>query len=437
MIVKCAQCQTKFKIPDEKVTEKGVKVRCTKCQHTFRVKRSGDDAVPVEADVTKPAARAVPSSWGAPEGNTQPRARPPTAIGEVKAELLNAPTHVGPAPARPKGFDPSDPFAPDTPGALAGTDPAADPFALDSGAAPSAKAAPGAAGSWDDPFASEPPGATPTEPKRPSLAPPPSAVNKLFEDELGGLGDASVGTSEPDRGLFDMPEAPPPANEGVPLDEAPPPISISQPLARLTLTQVPIGKPAGRPQDVGMDSGRGLARRVSGVVVNLVVAALVVAGAATLGSAYLNDGKLDLSAITLQRVKGLWSRNELSAVDVSNGLYDTRGGKQIFFVRGEVTNRGHRTSRIRVRAEILDGAQVLQSSEAWVGGTPTPEDLYALGSTQDATALAARLDRGAVDVAPGSRAPFHVTFFEYPPDLAGLRLRVTLQRSDGATAAVR
>ncbi|HEX4620392.1 MAG TPA: hypothetical protein VH208_02395, partial [Myxococcaceae bacterium] len=361
------------------------------------------------ADVTKPAARAVPSSWGAAEGTTQPRARPPTAIGEVKAELLNAPTHVGPAPAKPKGFDPSDPFAPDPPGAQAGTDPSADPFALDSG-----------------------------EPKRPSLAPPPAAVNKLFEDELGSLGDSSAATSEPDRGLFDMPEAPPPASDGVPLDESPPPVTMSQPLARLTLTQAPIGKPAGRPQDVGMESaGLTLARRVSGVAVNLVVAALVVAGAATLGSAYLNDGKLDLSAITLQRVKGLWTRNELSTVDVSNGLYDTRGGRQIFFVRGEVANRGHRTSRVRVRAEILDGAQVLQSSEAWVGETPTPEDLFGLGSTQDAAALAARLDRGAVDVAPGSRSPFHVTFFEYPPDLAGLRLRVTLQRSDGATAAVR
>ncbi|WP_415829633.1 zinc-ribbon domain-containing protein, partial [Corallococcus exiguus] len=39
MIVQCEQCQTRFKIPDEKVTEKGVKVRCTKCQNTFRVAR--------------------------------------------------------------------------------------------------------------------------------------------------------------------------------------------------------------------------------------------------------------------------------------------------------------------------------------------------------------------------------------------------------------
>ena len=44
MIVKCENCQTRFKIPDEKVTEKGVKVRCTKCQHTFRVHRPPAEA---------------------------------------------------------------------------------------------------------------------------------------------------------------------------------------------------------------------------------------------------------------------------------------------------------------------------------------------------------------------------------------------------------
>ena len=49
MIVKCEQCQTRFKIPDEKVSEKGVKVRCTKCQNTFRVTRPPASAEPAAA----------------------------------------------------------------------------------------------------------------------------------------------------------------------------------------------------------------------------------------------------------------------------------------------------------------------------------------------------------------------------------------------------
>ena len=37
MIIKCEQCQTKFRLDDSKVTDKGVKVRCAKCKHVFTV----------------------------------------------------------------------------------------------------------------------------------------------------------------------------------------------------------------------------------------------------------------------------------------------------------------------------------------------------------------------------------------------------------------
>ncbi|MBN2720767.1 MAG: zinc-ribbon domain-containing protein, partial [Proteobacteria bacterium] len=37
VIVECEKCHTKYRIPDEKVRGKGVKVRCAKCHHTFTV----------------------------------------------------------------------------------------------------------------------------------------------------------------------------------------------------------------------------------------------------------------------------------------------------------------------------------------------------------------------------------------------------------------
>ncbi len=39
MIIKCEQCQTRFKLDDSKVTAKGVKVRCAKCRHIFSVRK--------------------------------------------------------------------------------------------------------------------------------------------------------------------------------------------------------------------------------------------------------------------------------------------------------------------------------------------------------------------------------------------------------------
>lgn len=39
MIIQCEKCKTKFKLDDSRVKDKGVKVRCTKCKHVFRVQK--------------------------------------------------------------------------------------------------------------------------------------------------------------------------------------------------------------------------------------------------------------------------------------------------------------------------------------------------------------------------------------------------------------
>ncbi len=47
MIVQCEHCQTKYRIPNEKVKGKGVKVRCAKCNNTFTVLPASDVPKPV------------------------------------------------------------------------------------------------------------------------------------------------------------------------------------------------------------------------------------------------------------------------------------------------------------------------------------------------------------------------------------------------------
>src|ERR1039457_4566070 len=44
MVVQCDQCNAKFRLDDSKVTENGVKVRCSKCKNIFLVRK----AVPTE-----------------------------------------------------------------------------------------------------------------------------------------------------------------------------------------------------------------------------------------------------------------------------------------------------------------------------------------------------------------------------------------------------
>ena len=49
MIIQCEQCRTKFKLDDEKVSDRGVKVRCAKCRHVFTVRKDVVQAnVPAE-----------------------------------------------------------------------------------------------------------------------------------------------------------------------------------------------------------------------------------------------------------------------------------------------------------------------------------------------------------------------------------------------------
>ncbi len=44
MIIQCEQCRTKFKLDDNKVTERGAKVRCARCRHVFTVRKPGATA---------------------------------------------------------------------------------------------------------------------------------------------------------------------------------------------------------------------------------------------------------------------------------------------------------------------------------------------------------------------------------------------------------
>src|SRR6185295_19174006 len=96
MIVKCENCQTRFKIPDDKVTEKGVKVRCTKCSHTFRVERGADGS----ALIVPAAPSAAPPVAGVPENPFAQFAPPPGG------EMFSKNTRIAPLPSRPESPKP-------------------------------------------------------------------------------------------------------------------------------------------------------------------------------------------------------------------------------------------------------------------------------------------------------------------------------------------
>jgi hypothetical protein len=201
---------------------------------------------------------------------------------------------------------------------------------------------------------------------------------------------------------------------------------------------VTVARPTARPEDVGIPQSRppSRARKVTALVANLVIAAALVVGLGAVGRVYLREGRVDLSVLSPAHLRTLVfpAARPLVAVDVSNALYETRSGRPLFFVRGEAENRTASATRIRVRAALYDGDQRVRSAEALAGTLPTPEDLYAVGNAEAATALSQRLDAAATPVAPGAKVPFLVMFPEYPADLGSFRLEVTLEPVPSAAA---
>jgi len=43
MVIQCEKCKTRFKLDDSRITESGVRVRCSRCSHTFVVRREASE----------------------------------------------------------------------------------------------------------------------------------------------------------------------------------------------------------------------------------------------------------------------------------------------------------------------------------------------------------------------------------------------------------
>jgi hypothetical protein len=311
-------------------------------------------------------------------------------------------------------------------------------------AAPAAAPAPVAASSapmsfgWDDPFSepSPPPRAAPPPAPAPeplAIAPRAPAPNAVILDEaprsfVGKAdhdvfdmrpgprsSDASLGTSEGSGELLpDIPETPEPAPAlALPTTSGPMPSIISKPPGRIRL---------GLQDSVAP----GTARQVSAVLLNVGLAALLLLVTVGVVSSWATVGRVDGSALSPRRLlQALRPGSGVTPVDVSPGTYETRSGRSLLYVRGRVLNRGAPSARVRVRAEVWDGAQAVKSGETLAGAIATPEELWRAATPADVEALRARLLGAAKPVPDGQGADFLVLLDEAPRDLSGLRLKVT------------
>jgi predicted Zn finger-like uncharacterized protein len=276
------------------------------------------------------------------------------------------------------------------------------------------------------------------------------SATRLDEESfpLGPVG-TDANTAADRAALFDMPERLAPADQppqeasagptsllaDVPdaVPDAPVHPASGLPAVPTTTTIGRVSRPPTGTSVLGLDERRelGAARRLSATVVNIGVAALLVVVLAAVGNVYVNEGHLDWAVLSPKRWAALFvPPSGIVTLDVSNGLYETRGGRPLAYVRGRVENRGQKPGQVRVRAEIWDGSQLLGTSEGLAGVLPTPEDMVEASTGRDVAALRARLQQGAPQVSPGKGTDFVLLFDEPPAEAAGLRLKVTAAAAD-------
>ncbi|WP_225411020.1 zinc-ribbon domain-containing protein [Stigmatella hybrida] len=401
--------------------------------------RSGHSAAPqAPPAVARPAPALAPQSsapadfdeFASPFGAAESPAAPAPAFaapGPMEFGMMGG-DELGGDPAQSEA--PSLPFQ--DPFAQAAEAPAApfqDPFAQAAAAAPAAP--------FQDPFAQAAEARfAPTETgrqmlgsadpsqgyltetnKNPFISPTDTGRSRLdlppHGEEVPGLESGSAQTPSP---LLDVP-----SHQDMPAAPAASPAP--------NLAAPAIARPAGRPADMGIPERRkpSAAQQVTGQVAYLTIAAGLLLALTAVGSVYLKEGRVDASALSPSTLLALVTPSDFVAHNVSNGLYDTRGGGAVFYVRGDVENRSSKPVRIRVRAALYDGGQRVKATEGLAGKVPNPEELYAVTNEETSAQLRTQLDGGATTIAPGARAPFAVLFHDFPQELGQLRLEVKME----------
>jgi hypothetical protein len=156
------------------------------------------------------------------------------------------------------------------------------------------------------------------------------------------------------------------------------------------------------------------------------------------GSALVNDGTVDARTFSVARLKALVAPpSNYVPSDISNGLYDTKAGRPVFYVVGSVLNRAGATVRAKVLVELIANEVVVRKAESFATAPLSPEELFELTGADGVEGLLTKQAKRATAVPKGERAAFVVPFFEYPPDLKSFRVKVSVQpETPGSAAAI-
>jgi predicted Zn finger-like uncharacterized protein len=346
VVVQCPNCQSRFRVADEKVSERGVRVRCSACRTVFAVRKSPD--ANAARSEKKRAAGPLPTPPLATRTSSAAKSAPEVLSDESAsaANRLAADDLFGMSELTGESPPPRVPTPAPQTGESAVLGRLSAPFVTGS---PASSFTPATVA----PKAPEP--EPPLQAPAPDPTPEPPAPKKVEELDLfadlsltvpgmaaaAATAAASADTSAP---ITKTPRR-------VERAKAPAPISVRSPA-----------------EEVAAPPRRVL---VASALTGVVIAALVLA---VLRIPSISEG-------VVPAWLSLAASSDLVATRIRSGVYDTSTGKPVFFVRGKIENRGKSIrGPVRIVAELVGRSGVDARAEAVAGIEPSAEDVYALRS---------------------------------------------------------
>jgi predicted Zn finger-like uncharacterized protein len=349
----------------------------------------------------------------------------PTSAVTDLSDLIGSPAGT-PAPAA--SFSPAATPAPEPSGILDtgfDFDPSAAPSPELEAAAPPPGPAQFAAPEPDLALAERTP--TPGLPVPRSSAPMPGlgdfAGADLFEAQGGLEMDAGPSFGAAEEDAFGGPELvePPPA--------APPP-PAEDPALELAEPPAPAAAPEAGPEAAAAVGLRQRSSRVRSLLVNaisLVALVLVAVGILALWRGVRPGG----AGIHPRSLFGALSAQPppFGTSQLRSGLFERSDASPLLFVAGKAVSHGAAAVQgLRVRVELVRKGAVVASGEARAGAVPSSEELYTARDAAAIAALFARLEAKAPNaVKPGDALPFLVAISDFPADISGIGLKVSVE----------
>ena len=424
MIVQCEHCQTKYRIADEKVKGKGVKVRCAKCENVFTVAPPENDIQTTTPDPPSPPVQEPP----APPPKEEP-------VPSHVDSLIEGPPGLPPLPPLGGSQDPPVPEEGQPPAETGPPDqapsddvlPSLDEGPVDFGAQRPAH-------ELDQTGLASPPPSTTDQPENggfeieDTMREEPKPGSDPFGGEAGEGISASPLGQDPDAGWGNIAidgqavQDSDSADDGFGLADSsdyvpPPPVPTEEPMGQAPLdhmgdtTPKTSTVPAYQPETRTSSGGK------KGLVILLLLAAL---GG---GGYYAYPTVMEMIQSRGQQPEGTLTPSNVQVKALSR-----TDGKIIYSVRGEVRNESTgNVGMIQVEAQFRNASgDVLSQATSYCGNLFEDSDLVSLDLNRVRSDLQNELGQSLsnASIAPGQTVPFLAILDNPPPGVSKVTVTI-------------